>query len=351
MLAHPESAIAETPKTASCNSVAGQGGDGREAQQAAAKQIGSLLKHATQTPAPEYFAKVQALADYRNDAKCVFQDGEPQLQSIVDGVDMLLDDGNDWDVTKAGLEKVHDRFPDSALVAIIEAQFWYDYAWNARGTGFADSISADGNALFHDRLLRAQKILAQSKTTATAYPIWYEIAVSVSYLVGDSPIERNRLFKEGAKRYPTYLPLYYRRANYLQPRWYGDWKKMDRFINWSTANTADKMGQSMYARLYWWVSSRMKDNESLFRDTKAKWPRMKQGFKDLVARYPDSQTLQANFAAFACQAGDRDEFLRQREHVTDATAIRMLSPTHSMEVCDEKYGFVGTNTPPPSLRQ
>ena len=60
----------------------------------------------------------------------------------------------------------------------------------------------------------------------------------------------------------------------------------------------------MYARIYWYASQAHFQNE-LFTKSFAAWPRMKEGFEDVIARYPDSWNLN-NYAKFACLARDKE---------------------------------------------
>ena len=63
----------------------------------------------------------------------------------------------------------------------------------------------------------------------------------------------------------------------------------------------------MAARIYWFASQPQFDN-ALWRDSLAAWPRMKDGFEDIVARYPDPWNLNA-YANFACLAEDKQKVL------------------------------------------
>jgi len=339
MLARPGTALADVLPAVSCRADGGRAGDGPPARDANEARVAALLRRALQSGDTASFAKVQALAEQWNDPECVLLDGEPELGSILRGMDLLLGGNNNWDITEAGIEKAKKQFPDSPLLPLIEAEFWYQYAFDARGNGYSNTVTSEGYALFQERLLRSQTIISQSKSISAKYPLWYWLAIGLSSLLGQPGATQMQLVTEGAQRYKTFFPLYMVRANFLQPRWGGSWKVMEEFANKSAANSADPMGEGMYAEIYWWVDRNMMPDESLFRDSKASWPKMKQGFKDLTARYQRSQWILVNFAAFACQAGDGEEFLRQRKKVADSRWNELLSPDHSLDACDRKYGF------------
>ena len=59
----------------------------------------------------------------------------------------------------------------------------------------------------------------------------------------------------------------------------------------------------MYARIYWFASQTQFQN-AIFTDSLVTWSRMKDGFEDIIKRYPDAWNLN-NYAKFACLAQDK----------------------------------------------
>ena len=72
----------------------------------------------------------------------------------------------------------------------------------------------------------------------------------------------------------------------------------------------------------------------LFQDSGAQWPLMKQGFEDMLARYPDHTRSNA-FAYFACLARDKPTFLDLMDRVGQQPVLDQWgsNPTRTLETC------------------
>lgn len=68
--------------------------------------------------------------------------------------------------------------------------------------------------------------------------------------------------------------------------------------------TYKESGMELYARIYWQFASFYPDS-NIFFDSYADWPKMKQGIKDLLKRYPDPWNIN-HFAYFSCKAADKE---------------------------------------------
>jgi hypothetical protein len=63
-----------------------------------------------------------------------------------------------------------------------------------------------------------------------------------------------------------------------------------------------RAGQMLYARIYWYASQdQFKD--AIFLVSVAHWKDMREGFKSIIADYPDQWNIN-NYAKFACLVGD-----------------------------------------------
>src|SRR5437773_4206380 len=84
--------------------------------------------------------------------------------------------------------QLHDRihqdwiaqFPMSITARIAYADFFTDYAWHARGTGFADKVTKEGWQLFRERLELARNTLVESRELTDKDPFWWLVALGVA---------------------------------------------------------------------------------------------------------------------------------------------------------------------------
>jgi hypothetical protein len=244
-------------------------------------------------------------------------DGQSRLAALSEGIGLrddadcgAPDSDSGWAALLARVLEWQKKFPASAEAKVAEAQYWLNYAWNARGGGFAGSVSEREWRLFRQRMQTAQAKLeaipAQGRTEG-----WYHatlqvgIALKWPYPVFDS------VYKEGVARYPGYLPLYFGKVQYLQPRWYGTETQLREYIAEAVAAEKSESAQILYARLQWAASQ-----GDMFTSGRTDWARMKAGFERMIARHPDHWNLN-NYAKFACMAGDWSKVLELRQRIGD----------------------------------
>lgn len=126
----------------------------------------------------------------------------------------------------------------------------------------------------------------------------------------------------------------------LLPWWSGSWEVIDQLAELSVKNTSKDQGNSLYARIYWNLNGLIYGRPlTLFKDTKAKWPKMKQGFQDLLRLTPNSLWNRVNYLAFACAAGDRDTFIQVRKTFADEVVVALWPQITPLDICEQKFGY------------
>lgn len=101
---------------------------------------------------------------------------------------------------------------------------------------------------------------------------------------------------------PNFYGHYFSMTRYLQPKWHGDFLQIEEFANWAVDATTDIEGESLYARIYWYLTQSEAVDVNLFEDSNASWDTMRAGFQDLMERHPRSYWNMNNFAAFSIAA-------------------------------------------------
>jgi hypothetical protein len=114
----------------------------------------------------------------------------------------------------------------------------------------------------------------------------------------------NRLFKQGIAVERAYLPLYYIRAQYLMPRWGGSRSKLKAFVERAVELTRESEGESLYARLISILFGSYSFEE--FKKLGFSYERMKQGYADLLERYPDTRYYLTSYCRVASLYGDKE---------------------------------------------
>lgn len=230
------------------------------------------------------------------------------------------------------------KYPNSMCAPVVEAIYWKRYAWQARGGGYADTVTAEGWKLFHARLQKGVEVLLANKQLAAKTPHWSFELLELTRGLGWSEQRRQAIFEQGVAHFPRYAPLYFEHAYADTPRWYGNWQLVEADAEAAVKATHATMGQAMYARIYWNLFSELDGNLNfaLFDDTQADWVRMRSGFGDLMVRHPGSVWNLNAYAAFSCMAGDFTTYKKLRPRIRGDSYYQQAWPGNfSIDVCDQ----------------
>src|SRR5205814_10318239 len=85
--------------------------------------------------------------------------------------------------------QVHDRihqdwiaqFPTSITARVAYADFFTDYAWHARGTGFADKVTKEGWQRFRERIELARNTVGETRELTGKEPNSMAVVVRRSH--------------------------------------------------------------------------------------------------------------------------------------------------------------------------
>lgn len=120
----------------------------------------------------------------------------------------------------AVLEEWAETRPDAPEPVIAKADVLVDYAWKARGSGWAHTVASDAWPLFRERLRAAVDTLDGASAEAADHYQYYYVNMVASLGLGDrGRMEHN--FHEGVRRFPRALGLYHGKTYFLLPRWHG----------------------------------------------------------------------------------------------------------------------------------
>lgn len=285
----------------------------------------------------EQFASLDRLFDDWNSPTQLRADGRWRLTVFDAALSAYFGGGPAWDLSYRALQRWREKNPTSRAAAIAESIYWMTYAWDARGSGYANSVTDEGWALYRERLGKAAAALADSKGYASSSPLWDYEAILLARAV-DRPIaERLELFAQATKKQKAFFASYSATVEGLTLKWGGDWKIVDEFIRAAVESTKSTEGQSLYARLYMKVDECDCGGFDLMRDTLVTWPDLKRGFDDLVRLYPHSGWNLNRYAAYACIAKDRDTYLSLRARIGGAPILAAWPHNHSLDLCDHTF--------------
>jgi hypothetical protein len=194
--------------------------------------------------------------------------------------------------------------PTSVVARMALARQWYQYAWRARGEGYADSVTAAGYAKFKERLDIARSLLEQVEAMPDKTPVVYYTMIGLARSQDWPEAKRDELFRKAIAFEPDYFPFYENHAKNFEPRWGGTYAAMRTFIERSADGRGDGRGNELYARLVWeTIEDSGSDSVNPFL-LGFSWPRVLAGYRSLIARDP-GPAWRLECARMASLAGDK----------------------------------------------
>lgn len=258
----------------------------------------------------ENFGKLEEMHREFLERKSRTPSGIWKLTVFYSGIGQVLDDARRSPVREQQfasherrLQRWLKRHPGSPAPRIVQALLLGGRGWAIRGSGYAHTVPAEAWAPFHRYIGLSREYLEAHKAVAARDPRWYQAMLQNARAEGWDEQKYGKLLDEALTREPLFYQTYFEALENFLPKWHGDVGKIERFARDAVERTSGHEGRSMYARIYWYAAQTEYGND-LFAKSLAAWPRMKEGFDDVVARYPEPWNLN-NYAKFACLASDK----------------------------------------------
>src|SRR5438874_7514545 len=234
------------------------------------------------------FAELEPVAAENRQTKAVFGNGSWRIAQFYESFACRREEPE-------SMWQLHDRihqdwiaqFPRSITARIAYADFFTDYAWHARGTAFADKVTEEGWRLFAERIGLAQKTLAESPGLPQKDPVWWRVALQVALGQHWPKNDYDRLVEKAKASEPKFWRYDIARAKSLLPRWYGDAGDWEDYAEQAAARP-DGLGDEIYARI---VMSLRGYYDNIFHETRASWPKVRQGLLVMRKKYPRSRSM------------------------------------------------------------
>lgn len=179
----------------------------------------------------------------------------------------------DWKTHMALLQRWMSAKPESITAHIALAESYVNYGADARGHGFADTVSESGWKLLAERTAKAKQILDEASALPAKDPEWY-FAMQTVALGNWEPAARQTLFEQAVKFEPGYYYYFRAYANSILPQWGGEDGEVAKFLQGS----ADQAGGDAGDILYFRVAANMLCGCRNGQQLNLSWARIKKGF-------------------------------------------------------------------------
>ncbi len=191
--------------------------------------------------------------------------------------------------------------PDSITAHVAQVIFLFDYAWHARGTGYAGTVSPAGWQLFGERLKAAHQALIDCKEQGKNCPVWWSAGLRIALGEQWPRVEFDRFYARAKAFEPTFWNYDTIRSRFLSLKWYGQSGEWEAVADEAAADPKG-LGMEMYARC---VLEQIGNYHNVFQETQAKWAKAQAGLELMEQRYPESLEVARAYCRLACLAGDR----------------------------------------------
>jgi len=240
--------------------------------------------------------------------KCRDWHGTWQLEWLYDG----LGDGeaditpDKRDAFKATLDRWQEAYPNSVMPLIVQAKTHIDYGWDARGSGYANTVTKEGWRVFHREIGIAEDYLLKAEALNGDDPELYAKMITVGMASNNSSREQQAIFEKGIGIELGYYPLYQRMAYSLTPRWGGRPGELERFAEHAVEQTRGQFGTALYAVIAQSILGCVGE-ENFVDDHFFKWKMLDQGFEELREAYPNSNWRLNQHCLLACIYRDQEK--------------------------------------------
>jgi tetratricopeptide (TPR) repeat protein len=205
--------------------------------------------------------------------------------------------------------------PSSHFANACAGIFYVRYAWDARGSGWGNTVVKEGAKLYQDRLLAAKDYLDkayQLNASDPAVPAWL---ITAAMGLGLEEEEMEQQFRRAVKADKTDYDGYKAKLVYLAPKWHGSAEKMFRFAREAARQApAGSMVPVVLAAAHWEMYYGSRDQDGYFKDPRV-WEEVKEVYSTVAKAFPNSKNLHNRFAAAAYLAGDRETARRELERI------------------------------------
>lgn len=255
--------------------------------------------------AAQNFQELDKLADELRNSKAQTASGKWQLRVFYELITSLPEEASEAECqarvdfcSKWAAARV-----DSIAARVAWGTVYKNFAWQARGSGYANTVTQTGWKLYADRLRRARGILTEARNLKTRCPVWWDTMLIIA--LGEQCDARayNQTFNEAIAFEPSYAYYYFHKAIYLLPRWYGkegDWQK---FATDASDKLGGEAGDILYARIGWWVHFQ-RVYDAFVPEARYSFERLTHGMDLLSKQYPDSVSARSELAYLFCLLGD-----------------------------------------------
>jgi hypothetical protein len=211
--------------------------------------------------------------------------------------------GGDWQAHINELKEWVAKDPQSAAARVALANGYMGWGWEARGSGYANTVSQEGWNLFRKRVGMAKATLVEAARLKEKCPGWFYVMQNISRAEAWSKSDEKELFDQAISFEPGYYYFYQNHAESLLPKWHGAEGETQAFINDVTAGVPEPDGSMLYFELTDSVACQCDPERDTLKDIS--WSKVKEGYANLERLYGTVNVKNNRYAYMAYMSRDK----------------------------------------------
>lgn len=214
---------------------------------------------------------------------------------------------------------------------VFKGALYARYAWDARGSGYANTVTNDGWKLMRERLDVAQKALEKAYAMDPADPRAAREMMTIELGQGEGRERMELWWKRAMQADPDNYAACTSKLYYLEPKWYGS---ADAMIDFGRECLR---GGNWEGRIPFVLVDAHEDLSKYASDpdeyyTKPEvWKDLKSVYEPFLARYPNAVWDRSYFAWYATQCGQWDEAKKQFDLLGDNPELKPFGTKEAYE--------------------
>ncbi|MFZ2956209.1 MAG: tetratricopeptide repeat protein [Candidatus Ozemobacteraceae bacterium] len=206
--------------------------------------------------------------------------------------------------------------PSSHFAYACMGKYAIDSAWEARGSGWASTVTQEGQEFFENQLRTAESALNKAYDIDPTDPFVPAWLIAVAMGKGHDRSEMEKQFERAVKADKEEVEAYDQKLTYLMPKWGGSVSEMFDFAK-KSANEAPPKTKIPFMLVL--AHREMMDRanpEGYFR-VPGRWDEVKAVFERLVSDFPESMDFHNYYAWMAFYAQDLEAARKEFEIIKD----------------------------------
>lgn len=263
------------------------------------------------------------------------KDNPPQSR-ILDLADEFLDAQNYLHkhrepVFKNIYEPWQKATPDTSEILAFKGHFYIKFAWDARGGGWANSVTENGWKQFGERLAIAEQALTQSWEKDHNNALAAQRMLTVELGQGKGRDRMELWYKRALAADPDDLKAVTAKMYYLEPKWHGSPQDMLGFAH-ELYDSHNWRGEFPFqiASAYEKLLAYVPDPKPIL-ETPEVWSDLQLLYIPYLKVFPDDASIRSKYCYYACRCGHWDVAKKQFELLGDDAISSQFGGSQQMQ--------------------